>query len=244
MRSIVRHFDNIRKAVDELTKATNLTPECRADIIGIKTYFQTFESLIMASIWVKVLSAIHDTNLVIQYRDATLDVERDNMPDLRENWPQIVNEATIVATNVQLTSEFAKRRRGDSQEEAKNNFKTDVFYIIIDSIISGLTQRFEAVVTICNRFDFLWCFKDIKETELKEKAAQFHKTYSRHVSPHIESEILSLKSVYDANFKAETPRPKELYGEIHDMGLNALFPNVLTALRIFLTLPASVASNE
>ena len=118
------------------------------------------------------------------------------------------------------------------------------FYIIIYSIISGLTQRFEAVITICNRFDFLWCFKDIKETELKEKAAQFHKTYSRRVSPHIESEILSLKSAYDANFKAETPCPKELYGEIHAMGLNALFPNVLTALRVFHTLPASVASNE
>ena len=65
------------------TKATNLTPECRADIIGIKTYFQTFESLIMASMWVKVLSAIHDTNLVIQCRDATLDVERDNIKGLR-----------------------------------------------------------------------------------------------------------------------------------------------------------------
>ena len=89
-----------------------------------------------------------------------------------------------------------------------------------------MTQRFEAVITICNRFDFLWCFKDIKETELKEKAAQFHKTYSRRVFPHIESEILSLKSAYDANFKAECPCPKELYGEIHAMGLNALFPNV------------------
>ena len=64
------------------------------------------------------------------------------------------------------------------------------------------------------------------------------------VSSHIESEILSLKSAYDANFKAETPCPKELYGEIHAMGLNALFPNVLTALRVFHTLPASVASNE
>ena len=90
-----------------------------------------------------------------------------------------------------------------------------------------MTQRFEAVVTICNRFDFLWCFKDIKETELREQAAQFHKTYSRRVSPHIESEILSLKSAYDANSKAETPCQKELYGEIHAMGLNALFPNVL-----------------
>ena len=48
--------------------------------------------------------------------------------------------------------------------------------------------------------------------------------------------------MYDANFKSKNP--KELYGEIHSMEVNALFPNVLTALRIFLTLPATVASNE
>ena len=63
-----------------------------------------------------------------------------------------MNEATIVATNVQLSPEFAKWQRGDSQEESKNNFKTDIFYIIIDSITSALTQPFEAVVTICNIF--------------------------------------------------------------------------------------------
>ena len=56
----------------------------------------------------------------------------------------------------------------------------------------------------------------------------------------MESEIVSLNTVYDANFKAKTPRSKELYGEIHAMG----FPKGLIALRIFLTLPASVASNE
>ena len=37
----------------------------------------------MASIWVKMLSAMHDTNLVIQCRDVTLDVERDNIKGLR-----------------------------------------------------------------------------------------------------------------------------------------------------------------
>ena len=37
----------------------------------------------MASIWVKVLSTIHETNLVIQCRDATLEVERDIIKGLR-----------------------------------------------------------------------------------------------------------------------------------------------------------------
>ena len=62
-----------------------------------------------------------------------------------------MNEATIVATNVQLTPEFAKRRRGDSQEEAKNKFQDRRFLymcIVIYSIISGWTQRFEAPFAI------------------------------------------------------------------------------------------------
>ena len=42
----------------------------------------------------------------------------------------------------------------------------------------------------------------------------------------------------------ESACPIDIYEEIYALGLKAIFPNVLTALRIFLTLPATVASNE
>ena len=133
VRPIARHFRDVQNAVNELSQSTNLTTECRADISGIKSYFTKFESLLLSSIWVKVLADIHDTNLIIQCRDATLDVEKANiqrlaksMNDLRERWSEILSEVSIVATNVQLTTDFAVRR-GESQEEARTRFRVDVF---------------------------------------------------------------------------------------------------------------------
>ena len=50
-------------------------------------------------------------------------------------------------------------------------------------------ERKKLVVHSFFKNHFLYLNKSYKETELKEKAAQFHKTYSRRVFPHIESEI-------------------------------------------------------
>ena len=203
----------------------------------------------MSSIWVKLLTDIHDTNLMIQRKNATLDVERLNIEKIvtsiehmREMWPEILDEAYIVASNIELTTSFATKR-GETQEEARDRFKTDVFYVIVDSIIAGLTRRFTAVHDICNRFDFLWTFTQTTENELADKVKTFQKLYSKHVSLDIEEEILRLKNVYEANFE-KSVCPRDIYEEIYGLGLKAIFPNVLTALRIFLTLPATVASNE
>ena len=157
VRPLARHASDVLKAVTELSQLTNLTRECRADIDGIMSYFGTFESLLMSSIWVKFLTDIHDTNLMIQRKNTTLDVERINIERLvtsikhmREMWPDILNEAYIVASNMELTTSFATKR-GETQEEGRDRFKTDVFYVIVDSIIAGLTRRFTAVHDICNR---------------------------------------------------------------------------------------------
>ena len=46
------------------------------------------------------------------------------------------------------------------------------------------------------------------------------------------------------NFKVDAALPKNIYSEILNLRLDNVFPNVLIALRIFLSLPATVASNE
>ena len=110
----------------------------------------------MSSIWVKLLTDIHDTNLMFQRKSVTLDVEQLNIEKLvtsikhmREMWSEILNEAYIVASNIELTTSFATKR-SETQEEARDRFKRDVFYVIVDSIIAGPTWRFTAVHNICN----------------------------------------------------------------------------------------------
>ena len=146
------------------------------------------------------------------------------MKDLWENWPEILDEASLVSSNSNLKTEF-KVKRGENQEGAKDRFKKSIFYVILDSIIAGLTRRFIAVDAICNRFDFLWQFKEFINEMLTDKALQFQQKYARHVSSDIEVEIHRLKTVFDDNLKIETLRPREIYEEIYNLELMALFPN-------------------
>ena len=89
-------------------------------------------------------------------------------------------------------------------------------------------------------FDFSWRFKELTEDILTEKASKFQKKYSRHDSPDIDAEIYRLKMVFDVNFEIDTLHPKEIDEEIYNLELKSLFPNLLTALRIFFNLAGSL----
>ena len=93
VRPVAAHLPGNLSALEDLEKR-NLTTEMRSDIQGLKTYFES----LMASIWVKVLTAIDYRNKVLQARSATLDVEVDNiqsliedLKQLREQWDAILD---------------------------------------------------------------------------------------------------------------------------------------------------------
>lgn len=79
---------------------------------------KTFECTLLASIWLQVLAVINHRNLVIQARDATLDVETKNISSLvdelkvlRDQWSLILEECNIVAANGGIYDTFAETRR-------------------------------------------------------------------------------------------------------------------------------------
>ena len=97
------------------------------------------------TLWLKLLTIIHETNLVIEVRDVTLDVARDNIDCLmkhiqliREQWDVMLEEAKLVAQNEGISSDFSLSRRLSTQSEAEQHCKVKVFINVIDSILSGL----------------------------------------------------------------------------------------------------------
>ena len=83
-RPVSAHLPGILSALEDLEKL-NLTAEIRSEIHGIKSYVESFQCILMASIWVKVLTAIDYRNKVLQARSATLDVEVENIQSLIES---------------------------------------------------------------------------------------------------------------------------------------------------------------
>ena len=120
-----------------------------------------------------------------------------------------------------------------------------MYYDILDCIIAGLSSRFNAVRDIHKLFNFLWNFKSMIEIELCHQATAFDVRYSADVSSDkLVEEMKHLKAIYDTNFGSNPIEPIMLLNKISQFHLDDVFSNVAVALRIFCTIPVTVASAE
>ena len=148
------HLPGILSALEDLEKL-NLTAEIRSEIHGIKSYVESFQCILMASIWVKVLTAINYRNKVLQARSATLDVEVGNiqsliedLKQLRKQWDAILHECKLVAENTGIEPMLPERRQrkrkrfadeslsaqDDPNVSQEDHFRNNVFYVLLDCV--------------------------------------------------------------------------------------------------------------
>jgi len=279
IRPVAAHSDLILKAIEAVGDLT-LTPEATTELESLQRYFSSFISVLMSSIWIKVLPAINERNKILQTRVGTVDVEVKNLEDLlsdlqsiRDQWTKIWNESALVANGLDMPTKLpstrkrqVKRKRffDDSPEQPKqqtqqqqrndnpadepqvNEFRINVFYRLIDAVILGLTTRFEAAKHIDSLLGFLYKFQLLSEEDLSSAVTSFCAMYNRDVSEDLVEEMLLLKKISRANLGQgdEQLSPLHLLNKLHDTRLESLFRNVCISLRIFCTLPVTVASAE
>jgi hypothetical protein len=115
--------------------------------------------------------------------------------------------------------------------------------VILDSVIAGISNRFTAINDLNDTFSFLWKFTTLDEKDIRVDATNFVKKYAADVSTELIDEIIHLKHIYEANFENGLS-PFDLLNAITSNKLDTLFSNICVALRIFCTLPVTVASGE
>ncbi|EMP31428.1 Bromodomain-containing protein 8, partial [Chelonia mydas] len=175
-------------------------------------------------------------------RDNTESLIND-IQQIREQWDAILTESKLVAQNIGISSEFSTNRNLPTESDAEQHYRVNVFLVVIDSIQSGLTRRFESLCLICTLLGFLWQFNRLSNEDLLSAAEQFQQQYNKEISKGLSDKFIFLKQIYSMNFKLNCT-PKELLQEMLELGLSGVFPNITLALRIFVSLPASVALGE
>ena len=98
-------------------------------------------------------------------------------------------EFKIILNSLNILAEFPKKRTsrrnveqgGDEADEIESRearaFKRDVFHTIVDSVISGLTTRFDAANRIYRTFSFLWEYLILSEEEILQAYGIFASKY-------------------------------------------------------------------
>lgn len=188
VKPIATHITGLKPALNDLL-TLNLTSEAKADVKGLTHYVN---SLLLASIWYKVLAAIDIRNKVLQARNATIDVEVknvcsliDDLKNLRDNWE---SEVKIVAQQIGIVPELPSKRKRkpkrfhdeeptcadeDIEPTEEVHFKRNVFYNLIDSVIAGLTDRYKAAKAIESTFSFLWQYSSLSENQIRCEGKAF-----------------------------------------------------------------------
>ena len=133
--------------------------------MGILKYVKTYTCLVMATTWFKILIVIDNCKKIIQARDATVDVEVNNIESLlqhlnmlRENWDKMWCEIQNVAEALGLDSESHhgfKGIRKDLGELTADTYKINILYKVIDNVTSAIRDRFQAITAINSTFRFL-----------------------------------------------------------------------------------------
>ena len=268
VRPVAQHLPGILSALDKSLENFCMTHEMRSEVISLKEYFTSYPSIVLAAIWFKILSNIDLRNQIIQSRGISLETEISLISDLcmelrqlRDMWPGILSEARHVATSLGITPSFPekrvrKRKRFHDEvvdESAKTtnefneeaDFRINVFYCTVDYIVTDLEQRFTVVKGICDTFTAVLMYASLSEDELQDASKSLVQKYSLDLSNEFVNEMMHLKKIFRSTFHSEKELPPlHLLNEIYNKKLQLVFGEVCVALRIFCTLPVTVAEAE
>ena len=168
----------ILTCLNQLQEHLDLTADISNEVDSFIDWMQTFEFVLMTTIWLELLQAINDVSILLQKSNITLDKETllienllSDLQRIRNSWEVILQESKLVARNLGWEENFKENRHrkvktfyGDSTSAAYEHqnedisFKVNVFYIAIDTLIQEINSRFEAMKSINEIFSFIWKF--------------------------------------------------------------------------------------
>jgi len=124
---------------------------------------------------------------------------------------------------------------------ARTQFRTKTFLVIVDQLLSALRGRHAKYTILEARFNVLHRWWEMEDSELRQAATNLQQTYQQDLED-FGDELVQMK--YFFGHDQAVRQPGKLLQRLLCAGLFEIFPNVVVALRIYLTLPSSNASGE
>lgn len=130
---------------------------------------------------------------------------------------------------------------------AEHRFEIEVFNVTFDTVVMKLQRRFESLNEIAGGFAGLHptTLQRATDEELNEVAERLYNEYQSDLSSSFSAQLLSFRaSLRPEIAKLSTISEVAELLIIQNDSLISAFPDIYTALLLFLTLPVSVATSE
>uniref|UniRef100_A0ABD2X0A9 Zinc finger MYM-type protein 1-like n=1 Tax=Trichogramma kaykai TaxID=54128 RepID=A0ABD2X0A9_9HYME len=206
-----------------------------------------------------VSKELQKANVDLFYASELLKLSLDNLNELRNNFEKVIEAAQVLASSWEIEAVFENKRvrkvksffdelsKHEAIGDPRHSFEVNVFNAHLDIIIEQLSSRFEGTQKICNNFRCIFPKNliNMNDEDLRTASEQLFNIYSEEISSDFTSQLLSLRNMIKKNISRDT----SVLGLLEYLIENHSFflinvPDVMIIIKLYLTLPVTVASAE
>lgn len=255
---------NILMSLDALSKDDSLLNEARLDALSLHDKLLKFDNIFFLIVWKSILTQVNLINLTVQKVEVDLSIVVSLLNSLekylqamRGKFNEILDDAKKLAgvdevpkknQRPRKRSIRIKRFEGPSEEAVFNevdSLRVEIFYPIIDNLLSSIKKRRIAYDEINNDFCFLTKLQDMEDDSIAENCKRLANVYDSDVSAdELISECVQFKYYLQELRKDTKLSILNLYTQIKNECLMSTFPNIEVCLRIFLCMMVTNCSGE
>nr|XP_022908543.1 zinc finger MYM-type protein 1-like [Onthophagus taurus] len=253
VKAVYTQFEETCNALEELTETSNDNAVV-SEAQSILNSIQKMPYILSLSVWFTTLSKINSINKLLQGKAMVLDSAlnlinkiNENVQNLRSKFNEFLEKARTTAHHMKISADFPEKRirkrkrifselaENEVLENPEEEFRCNFFNVIIHTIIVQIEQRFQNIPKVISNFKLFTNIKTLDQCDLENYSRSFIKLYNNDVNEDLIQEISLLKNLIlnENNLNSV----QDILQYILDNNYNKLFPNVLTALKIFFTLP-------
>ncbi|CAI6364414.1 unnamed protein product [Macrosiphum euphorbiae] len=214
--------------------------------------------------WDKILNQIYRVNKLLQSSNISIDQASKminclnvSLQEMRDSGnEQIKTEAISICDKVGIKSELKIKRtikrkvmsgeNSSGEDISADQFLTLEYYKVLDNMMAQMKWRFEQLSNIADDFQFLSAHSlSVTPVEkMKKYAADLAIKYNEDIDQEIINEIEFFKYQVKAILPDLNATALNILNAIKKYELDSTCPNLMTAHRLFLTMPVTVASGE
>ncbi|XP_071050795.1 uncharacterized protein [Onthophagus taurus] len=168
-----------------------------------------------------------------------------------------INDATTLATDLDIEIEFPLKRQkkivyifdyechDERIQDPKLLFEVEFYFTLLDTALNSIQERFTSLNECNELFKFLIEFRNMSEDDLRKSCADFDIALQvRNNDGDVDGEDLYNELIMYKILNEDVTDPLKNLQFIQTSGLISSFSNFSVALRIYLTLPVTVATGE
>ena len=262
---VLRYQANeVHDALIEISESLN-DPQACSEAESLADAILDYSFIVSVVFWYEILFRVNKISKTLQQEDVDLSVAIE-MLDSAVKWlkeyrqkglPSAMVDAREIAEELGIVPKFkATRTRrkkahfGEAQDETITDpqelFRVDYFNVILDRAIASMDERFQQLKTHYDKFSVLCNFFKLPQSKVVDQCKQLEISLCDKDDKDINGIMLAdeLGAIRSLIPSVTEKSPSELLQYLHKNKLCDVFPNTSIGLRIWLTIPVTVASGE